>query len=321
MTIRLSFVRRLFYTVGMRHEALRKLAAPFLRSIQCRMTETFGLSVLDEKRLKSVIVSHIRGPDYVCFAFEDGTATPLYTSAPGKAFVAALPDKRRDALLKRVRFKRLTPHTITDRRGFESEIARIRKAGYATDLSEEIEGCHCGGVAVLDAKRMPVAALWVSGIDKRLPSKKLLASIRRLQAAARRIEKELENAAAQRTARPHRTPCVAAACAKMAAHPQDPIDYAALAKAAGVSYSTLRTAFRAETGTTLGQYHLGLRIAKACRLLRTGLAVTSVAERTGFCNQKHFSAIFKRKTGKSPLAYRMQAQPGNTRGTGVSAAG
>lgn len=295
----------------MRQAALKTLAAPFLRALQGRMPETFGLSVLDGKRLASLVVSSFRGPDYVCFAFEDGTATPLYTSAPGKAFVAALPDKRRAALIKRIRFKRLTPNTITDGRSFEAELARIRKAGYATDLSEEIEGCHCGGVAVLDAKRIPVAALWVSGIGKRLPPKKLLHCIRLLQTAARGIERVLaQTAPARQAATRAGTPCVAAARERLAAHPEQPADYAALAKAAGVSYSTLRTAFRAETGTTLGQYHLGLRIALACGLLvRTGLSVTSVAERAGFCNQKHFSAIFKRKTGWSPLAYRRRARP------------
>ena len=274
------------------------------------MPETFGLSVLDEKRLASQVVCSFRGPDYVCFAFEDGTATPLYTSAPGKAFVAALPDKRRDALVKRIRFKRLTPHTVADRRGFEAELARIRKAGYATDLSEEIEGCHCGGVAVLDAKRIPVAALWVSGIGKRLPPKRLLHCIRLLKTAARKIERELAQAApARRSLKSAGTPCVAAARKSLAAHPEQPIDYAALAKAAGVSYSTLRSAFRAETGTTLGQHHLGLRIEMACGLLaRTGLSVTAVAERVGFCNQKHFSASFKRKTGCPPLAYRRRAR-------------
>ena len=289
----------------MRREDLSKLAVPYLKAIQGRMTETFGLSVLDEKRLKSVIVSHIRGPDYVCFAFEDGTATPLYTSAPGKALVAALPEKRRNVLLKRVRFKRLTPHTITDRRTFDTEVVRIRKAGYATDLSEEIEGCHCGGVAVLDPKRIPVAALWVSGIDKRLPSKKLLACIRCLQAAARQIERELARTAIAGTAARAHTPCVAAVRKILTSQPQEPADYAALAKATGVSYSTLRTVFRKETGTTLGQYHLGLRLEKACRLLaRTTLSVTAIAERAGFCNQKHFSSIFKRKFGDPPLTYR-----------------
>ncbi len=289
----------------MRHEALKTLASPFLRAVTDQMPETFGIAVIDERRASGIVLDSIQGPDRFCFSIAEGFVFPLHTSAPGKAFVSALPDKRRNALLNRLVFTRFTPNTITTRKAFDSEIARIRATGYATDLSEETEGCHCGGVAVLGPKQTPVAALWVTGMAKRLSAKRLLACIRHLQRTARQIEAALAKTVAPARYGKVRSSCVAAAVAALAARPCEPIDYASLAKSCGVSYSTLRTAFRTETGSTLGQHHLGLRLDEARRLLvQTDLPITEIAERTGFCNQKHFSSLFKRKTGLAPFAYR-----------------
>jgi DNA-binding IclR family transcriptional regulator len=289
----------------MRHATLKTLVSPFLHAVKGKMPETFGVAVIDEKKAVGIVLDSIGGPDRFCFNIAEGFVFPLHTSAPGKALVAALPEKRRTNLLGRLSFKRFTPNTIMTRKAFEDEIAHIRATGYATDLSEETEGCHCGGVAILGPQNTPVAALWVTGMAKRLSSKHLIACIKNLQATARQIENEL----AKRSTPPRKgtihSPCVAAARKSLAAKPCEPADYAALAKSCGVSYSTLRTAFRTETGNTLGQYQLGLRLDEARRLLvQTDKPITEIAERSGFCNQKHFSSLFKRKAGVTPFAYR-----------------
>ena len=294
----------------MRQENFKTLVSPILLTLKNKMPETFGIAWIDEKRAVGIVLDSIEGPDRFCFNISKGLVFPLHTSAPGKAYVAALPEKRRSALTERLTFKRFTPHTITSRKAFEAEITHIRAAGYATDLSEETEGCHCGGVAVLGQNGTPVAALWVTGMDKRLPNKRLRACIRSLQEAAKQIEGILASTTAPAEGGRAHSPCVIAAVALLSAKPYEPVDFAALAKACGVSYSTLRTAFRTETCTTLGQYHLDLRLAEARRLLaRTDQTITEIADRTGFCNQKHFSSLFKRKTGVSPLAYRRKGVP------------
>jgi len=289
----------------MRHTTLKTLASPLLRAFKDKMPETFGIAVFDEKRAVGIVLDSIGGPDRFCFNIAEGFVFPLHTSAPGKAWVAALPERRRNLLLDRLTFKRFTQNTITTRKAFEAEITRIRAAGYATDLSEETEGCHCGGVAVIGPTKTPVAALWVTGMAKRLSNRRLRACIRILQQANSQIEEALAKASASAPSGHIRSACVATAVETLTARPCEPANYGLLAKSCGVSYSTLRTAFRAETGRTLGQYHLGLRIEEARRMLvQTDLPITQIAGHTGFCNQKHFSALFKRKTGVTPFDYR-----------------
>lgn len=269
------------------------------------MPETYGIAVIDEKRAVGIVLDSVGGPDRFCYNIAAGLSFPLHTSAPGKAFIAALPERRRSALLAKLRFERFTPHTITTRKAFEEEITRARSVGYATDFSEEIPGCHCGGVAVLNLKKTPVAALWVTGPAARLPGTRLLCCIRNLQKIARHIEDGLVGVVAPSERGAVCSPCVAAARAALIAQSCKPVDYAKLAQSCGASYSTLRTAFRAEVGLPLGQYHLGLRLGEARRLLiQTDLSVSEIAERVGFCDQKYFSAIFKRKMGVTPFACR-----------------
>lgn len=292
----------------MRLETLKTIAIPHLLALKDKMSETFGLSVLDEKRKKNRIVFSIRGPDYTCFSFEENTLTPLHTSAPGKALVAHLPDAKRSALLGQLSFERLTPNTVTDRRVFERRLARIRRSGYATDIAEEVNCCHCGGVAILDPNGYPVGALWLSGVDRRLRDKQLRTQIRHLQSAAKLIEAEVAQWLRAEKQTGSFSPCVAMALAALSRQPQRTFDYAALAKDSHLSYSTLRTRFRAETGITLGQHHLNLRIKEVQRLLaQTTLSITEIAARMNFYDQKHLSAVFKKKVGLAPVAYRRQA--------------
>lgn len=292
----------------MHYETLKTLAVPFLLAIKDKMAETYGLSVLDKKRLKNLIVYSIRGPDYTCFSFADKTATPLHTSAPGKALVAFLPEKQRAALIGRLTFERLTPNTITDRASFEARLAHIRRAGYATDIAEEISCCHCGGVPIFDPGGHPVGALWLSGVAKRLGPGPLRAGIRVLQGAAKQIEAEVAKLGAGKKAPSASSPYVAAALGALSKRLAEDVDYEALARSLHTSYSTLRTAFRRETGTTLGQHHLSLRIREVQRLLtQTSLSITEIAARLNFYDQKHLSSIFRKKVGLTPLAFRKRA--------------
>ncbi len=92
---------------------------------------------------------------------------------------------------------------------------------------------------------------------------------------------------------------------------KEKIDWEDLAGELHVSYSSLRHAFQQHTGFSLYQYQLQLRLNKAKSLLNsTPLSVKEVASRIGFDCPYHFSNLFKRKTGLSPVAWRHDARGG-----------
>jgi AraC family transcriptional regulator len=86
--------------------------------------------------------------------------------------------------------------------------------------------------------------------------------------------------------------------------PTQPHGLAAVAATAGVHPGHLARAFRSYYHCTLGEYLRRLRVERACRLLRGKTPLAEIALATGFADQSHFSAVFKRHTGMTPAAYR-----------------
>lgn len=85
------------------------------------------------------------------------------------------------------------------------------------------------------------------------------------------------------------------------------IDLEALATQHHVSYAWFRAAFKEVVGLSPGQYHLNLKIDKACRMLKeTSLSISEISFVNGFESEQHFSRIFKKKVNLSPSAYKNQ---------------
>lgn len=69
--------------------------------------------------------------------------------------------------------------------------------------------------------------------------------------------------------------------------------------------------FKSEYGVTPYEYILEKRFAVAAEMLKnTALSVTEIAERTGFCDVRYFSACFSGRFGMSPTAYRKNKKIG-----------
>ena len=78
-----------------------------------------------------------------------------------------------------------------------------------------------------------------------------------------------------------------------------------LAKESKMSISHFQRMFMKIIGIRPGQYILQQRLNAACRLLEeTDLGITEIALNTGFCDQSHFTKMFKAARGITPAAYR-----------------
>ena len=87
------------------------------------------------------------------------------------------------------------------------------------------------------------------------------------------------------------------------------LSLAALAGAVGVHPITLARGFRSSYGCSVGTYVRRLRVELAGRWLTdTDLPLAEIALAAGFCDQSHFSNLFRRIIGVTPSHYRRQGR-------------
>lgn len=89
------------------------------------------------------------------------------------------------------------------------------------------------------------------------------------------------------------------------AHVYDELSTEALAAYACKSVAQTIRLFKGAFGVTPYDYYMTLRIKKAISLLEsTSLSVKEIAYALHFCDEHYFSGLIRRKTGRSPSAYR-----------------
>lgn len=90
----------------------------------------------------------------------------------------------------------------------------------------------------------------------------------------------------------------------LVSHITQTVTIQSLCAALGCSKTTLSTAFRSYTGTSIIPYFNRLKIEEAKNLIRfADLSLTEIADRLNFCNLNYFSSAFKRYTGMHPREY------------------
>lgn len=104
------------------------------------------------------------------------------------------------------------------------------------------------------------------------------------------------------------------AVAHMEEHLAEPLDRDTVARAAGLSGSHFSHLMREKTGSTFTDLLTRFRVDRAkTLLLRTNAGISQIALECGFGDQSYFTRVFKRLTGKTPLAYRSGCDWNNAR--------
>lgn len=146
--------------------SLARSARPFLSELVAFSGESANLAVLEGDDV--VYVAQSPSPHTLRMFTEVGRHVSPHCTAVGKVLLAALPDERVVALLRRTGLPRRTDRTITDLDAFLDEIALTRERGWAVDEGEQELGVRCVAVPVGDESQV-VAALSISGPAERFP--------------------------------------------------------------------------------------------------------------------------------------------------------
>ncbi len=131
-------------------------AWPVLKKLREEIRESVfvGCRIGDE----GVVLETLPGTEPFVIDVHPGTRYTLPNTAPGKALLAFAEDRER--LLRRLKVRRLTRRTITNRKMLAREIARVRRLGYSIDDGEFHDGIRCVAAPVFDAEENVAGVLW-----------------------------------------------------------------------------------------------------------------------------------------------------------------
>lgn len=139
---------------------IRSAAIDALQGLRDITRETVHLAVPSDTGM--VYIEKLESPQAVRMTSRIGTRVTLYSSAVGKAYLAALDDTRCNKLMRSIKMQRFTEHTITDPDVLRAEIEATRKRGYAEDREENEPQIFCVGSAILDRDGEPVGCISIS---------------------------------------------------------------------------------------------------------------------------------------------------------------
>lgn len=112
---------------------------------------------------------------------------PLHSTALGKALLFNATDELVASLLGNGPFQRLTERTVTDLDQLNKQLHVARSLGYATAISENVEGVISVGAPIYDAGGSLIAAISVAFPRAVYPKVKITDVAQSVLAAASRI--------------------------------------------------------------------------------------------------------------------------------------
>jgi len=168
---------------------LRERARPILERLVRETDETVHLCIYDHGEV--VYVDKVEPARSVRLASTVGRRHPAFCTAVGKAMMALMPEENVEAAVQKHGLNPLTRKTIGSLGELKTELAKVRKLGYAIDDEENEEGVSCVGAAVRGASGEVVAAISVSGPSFRLLTSKIPVVAKSVIGAASRLSEEL----------------------------------------------------------------------------------------------------------------------------------
>jgi DNA-binding IclR family transcriptional regulator len=149
-----------------------------MRRLAERCGETVLFGVRDEDGETLTYVDVIESRKTVRFIVPVGDRRPLYSTAGGRALLAAGSDSELDRYLDRLKPEPFTPSTETSKRGLADAIAKVRETGVAQTIDQSSEGVTGTAAVIRNATGTVLGALIVAAPSLRLADR--LAELRRL---------------------------------------------------------------------------------------------------------------------------------------------
>ncbi len=134
------------------------LAQPHLDRLSNELGEAVKLSIMDDAGI--LVLAAVQGRREYALSVAPGQRMPIHAGAASKLLLAHLSDEQIMTWLARP-LAAFSSKTITDPKRLETELARIRKQGWAEDKGENGPSIQAFAAPVFDASGKVVAAISV----------------------------------------------------------------------------------------------------------------------------------------------------------------
>ena len=168
---------------------IRRLSLPYLRELNQQTRETIHLTV--RHGLFAVYVEKLDSPEPLRIYSRIGGSVPLYCTAVGKVLLAYMPAEEQERVLPQLDLKRLTANSVGNLQELKSELYRVRKNGFASDLEEHELHIRCVAAPIWDHTGSVQSSLSVTAPAFRMPVGRLRQLAPVIQAAGLKISAEL----------------------------------------------------------------------------------------------------------------------------------
>jgi PcaR/PcaU/PobR family beta-ketoadipate pathway transcriptional regulator len=149
----------------------RQVARPYLEHLSQQVGETVSLSVLDG--MEVVYVDRIRNQQIVGVVLGLGSRIPAHCGSMGKAILAYLPDDDLARRLREAELRPCTPYSKATPEALVTELAQIRRQGYALNIEELEVGLLAVAAPIFDHQQV-VAAINVTGSTRTISRERLV---------------------------------------------------------------------------------------------------------------------------------------------------
>jgi DNA-binding IclR family transcriptional regulator len=166
---------------------IRQVARPMMQELADYSDVAVALSSYD--RTSMVYVEICRGQGALTIQLAMGSRIPVTATAMGRAYLAALSDSERNAILAEVRAKRPAAEWPAIQAGVDQAVRDYQERGFTLSVGEWKGDIHAVGVPVRQASTGAIYALNCGGAGFLLPRERLETDLGpRLVQLARRIE-------------------------------------------------------------------------------------------------------------------------------------
>jgi DNA-binding IclR family transcriptional regulator len=145
---------------------LIQVCRPVMADLAQKVQETVHLAVLSNQEI--VYVEKVDSPRTLGVISKIGQRGPLYSTALGKVLLAHQPKQEQSKIIREMRLKAFTVNTITSKKDLVKELKRVREQGYALDQRESEIDIECIGAAIKNYLGDTIAALSISGPQKKI---------------------------------------------------------------------------------------------------------------------------------------------------------